>query len=395
MQQRTDSPQSSTGQSHTPAGTPLLPTDVVGIGLTGVFFALVVGLGVQFVRRKRKESIETLTRELEAAPREAPAAPQDGEQAAQAALEEEESRRALVRSLEKTRQSFFGRLGQLLSGKGDLDPKIVDELEPLLIQADVGVKTTEKLLATVRDQLARADQRRAEKVQQGLRDEILRIVDVPRRSMETRDERPCVVMVVGVNGAGKTTTVGKLAHRLQIRGHKLLLAAGDTFRAAATEQLRIWGERARCQVVEGKEGQDPASVIFDAVKRAVDERADFVLADTAGRLHTKVNLMEELKKVRRVIGKAVDGAPHEVLLVLDATNGQNALIQAEQFHSALDVTGIALTKLDGTAKGGIIIAICDQLRIPIQYVGVGEKLEDLRPFGARAFVDGLFGGDAA
>jgi fused signal recognition particle receptor len=197
-------------------------------------------------------------------------------------------------------------------------------------------------------------------------------------------------MVVGVNGSGKTTTVGKLAAKLGQAGHRVLLGAGDTFRAAAGEQLEVWAERVKAPVVRGKDGADPASVCFEAVKRGVEEKADVVLLDTAGRLHTKLPLMEELKKVKRVIDKALPGAPHDVLLVLDATNGQNAIAQARQFHEALGVTGIALTKLDGTAKGGVVIGISDELGIPVRYVGIGEKVADLRPFDPAEFVDALF-----
>jgi fused signal recognition particle receptor len=197
-------------------------------------------------------------------------------------------------------------------------------------------------------------------------------------------------MVVGVNGSGKTTTIGKLAAKLRAGGHSVLLGAGDTFRAAAGEQLEVWAERVGVPVVRGKEGADPASVCFEAVQRGAAEGAEVVVCDTAGRLHTKAPLMEELKKVKRVVGKAAEGAPHEVLLVLDATNGQNAIAQARQFHEALGVTGIVLTKLDGTAKGGVVIGICDELRIPVRYVGVGETVADLRPFAPREFVEALF-----
>jgi fused signal recognition particle receptor len=197
-------------------------------------------------------------------------------------------------------------------------------------------------------------------------------------------------MVVGVNGSGKTTTVGKLASKVKQAGHSVLLGAGDTFRAAAGEQLEVWAERVGAPVVRGKEGSDPASVCFEAVKKGVEDRVDVVLCDTAGRLHTKAPLMEELKKVKRVMAKACEGAPHEVLLVLDATNGQNAIAQARQFHEALGVTGIVLAKLDGTAKGGVIIGICDELKLPVRYVGVGEKVADLRPFAPREFVEALF-----
>jgi fused signal recognition particle receptor len=233
------------------------------------------------------------------------------------------------------------------------------------------------------------------KLRGALRGEIERIVGLDGRAADAAGlqigaARPWVVMVVGVNGSGKTTTVGKLAAQVQRAGHSVLLAAGDTFRAAAGEQLEIWAERVGAPIVRGKEGTDPASVCFDAVKKGVDERVDVVICDTAGRLHTKAPLMEELKKVKRVISKAAEGAPHEVLLVLDATNGQNAIAQARQFHESLGVTGIALTKLDGTAKGGVVIGICDELGIPVRFVGVGEKVADLKPFDPHEFVEALF-----
>jgi fused signal recognition particle receptor len=246
-----------------------------------------------------------------------------------------------------------------------------------------------RLLALVKEHLRAGEAADPEKVKEVLRKEMLAILDLPAADLAKRTEHPCVVMVVGVNGTGKTTTIGKLAHQLVKKGKRVVLGAGDTFRAAATEQLEVWGERAGVPVVSGKEGQDPSSVVFEAVKQAKAQGADFAIADTAGRLHTKVNLMEELKKARRVLDKAHAGAPHEVLLVVDATTGQNAVIQAEQFHQALGLTGIVLTKLDGTAKGGVVIAICDLLKVPIRYVGVGEGLDDLKRFHARAFVDSL------
>jgi fused signal recognition particle receptor len=236
----------------------------------------------------------------------------------------------------------------------------------------------------------------ADRLKGALREEIARILaldgaaDGAGRPLEPGSARPWVVMVVGVNGSGKTTTIGKLAAKLKGSGHSVLLGAGDTFRAAAGEQLEVWAERVGAPVVRGKEGADPASVCFEAVQRGVAGKADVVVCDTAGRLHTKAPLMEELKKVKRVIGKAAEGAPHEVLLVLDATNGQNAIAQARQFNEALGVTGIVLTKLDGTAKGGVVIGICDELRIPVRYVGVGETVADLKPFAPKEFVEALF-----
>jgi fused signal recognition particle receptor len=256
------------------------------------------------------------------------------------------------------------------------------------------VRTATRLLESARERVRRRELSDPERLKGALREEIARILELDGASrgapIAVGGARPWVVMVVGVNGSGKTTTVGKLAAQLRRAGHSVLLGAGDTFRAAAGEQLEIWAERVGAPIVRGKEGADPAAVCFEAVEQAARSGVDVVLCDTAGRLHTKAPLMEELKKVKRVIGKAAQGAPHEVLLVLDATNGQNAIAQARQFHEALGVTSIALTKLDGTAKGGVIIGICDELKIPVRYVGVGETVADLKPFSPGEFVEALF-----
>jgi fused signal recognition particle receptor len=243
---------------------------------------------------------------------------------------------------------------------------------------------------TARDRLKKRELGDVGRVKGLIRSEVERMVTLPRPASLQGGGPPHVTMVVGVNGAGKTTTIGKLAAKLTREGRKVVIAAGDTFRAAASEQLDIWAERANATLVRGPDGSDPGAVVFDAVKRAVAENADAVLVDTAGRLHTKTPLMEELKKVKRVLGKALPGAPHEVLLVLDATVGQNAIAQAKQFQEAVGVTGIALAKLDGTAKGGVVIGISDELKIPVTWVGVGEKIADLRPFDAHEFVEALF-----
>jgi fused signal recognition particle receptor len=318
-------------------------------------------------------------------------------------LEEEEKRRraeaeggrTLAAGLEKTRGGFMARLQGLLGSPRQVDESTLAELEEILFTADIGVKTATSLLGSARERMKRRELEDPSKLKAVLREEITRIVTMgelpgPSREIAVGPSRPWVIMVVGVNGSGKTTTVGKLAAKLRLSGHTVLLGAGDTFRAAAGEQLEIWAERAGAPMVRGKDGADPASVCFEAVKRGVDEKFDVVLLDTAGRLHTKLPLMEELKKVKRVVDKAWPGAPNDVLLVLDATNGQNAIAQARQFHESLGVTGIALTKLDGTAKGGVVIGISDELRIPVRYVGVGEKVADLRPFDPVEFVDALF-----
>jgi fused signal recognition particle receptor len=286
----------------------------------------------------------------------------------------------------------MARVNDLLFKSGRLDASLVDELESILVTSDIGIRTAEKLLGDLRGQLTRKEVSDPEAVRSKLRAKITEIVSRPCPPLAF-DKHPLVIMVIGVNGVGKTTTIGKLAARLVREGKKVVLAAGDTFRAAAVEQLVIWGERSGADVVKGPEHGDPGSVAFEAVQRATSTSADVCITDTAGRLHTKVNLMEELKKLKRVMNKALAGAPHEVMLVLDATNGQNAINQARQFKEAVEVNSIALTKLDGTAKGGVVVAICDDLGLPVRYVGIGEKVEDLRDFDAVEFVDALFAKD--
>ncbi len=282
------------------------------------------------------------------------------------------------------------RVQRLLAGRGAIDEDLYGELEAILIQADIGVDTTVKLLGRLRERVRAERVRQTEAVLPLLRDE-LRLILGPAEALRL-DARPAVVMLVGVNGAGKTTTAGKLAAKLAGEGKKVLLAAADTFRAAAAEQLSVWAERAGAQLVRHAEGSDPAAVAFDALRAAQARGAEVVLVDTAGRLHTKSNLMEELKKITRVVAREMPGAPHEVLLVLDATTGQNALQQARLFSAAVGVTGVVLTKLDGTAKGGIVLAIRDALGIPVKLIGVGEGIEDLRPFDPEEFLTALFEG---
>jgi fused signal recognition particle receptor len=298
----------------------------------------------------------------------------------------------LREGLGKTRrEGFVARLGRLFGGR-TLDASLVDEIEEALFTADVGVKTVDRMMEAVRGQVA-SGSATPDAVWGVMRRQAREILDTAarnERATQPRPGEPRVIMVLGVNGAGKTTTIGKLAHQLAAGGTKTALVAGDTFRAAAAEQLEHWGRRVSAVVYRGEEGADPASVVFDGVKRARDEGMEVVLVDTAGRLHTQVNLMEELKKVRRVMSKALDGAPHEVLLIVDATTGQNAIQQAAMFDEACQVSGVVLTKLDGTARGGIVIGVCDQLGIPIRYIGVGERVDDLRAFDAAEFVDALF-----
>ena len=288
--------------------------------------------------------------------------------------------------LSKSRKTFSGGFDKIFSGKRKIDDEVLEELDELLITSDIGVQTTLELI----ERLSRAKVADPGEIKQKLKEEILSILGSQSTVTEEIKSTPHVVLVVGVNGVGKTTTIGKIAASLRVSGKKVMIAAADTFRAAAVEQLMIWAERAGAEFVRHKEHADPAAVAFDAVAAASARGCDVVLIDTAGRLHTKVNLMEELKKIKRTVAKQIEGAPHEILLVLDATTGQNALSQATMFNDALDITGLALTKLDGTAKGGIVIGICSALDVPLQYIGIGEKIEDLRPFDAELFIDALF-----
>ncbi len=298
----------------------------------------------------------------------------------------------LRKGLAATRGGFIARLTALFQGKKDIDPAILQQMEEVMLASDVGPKTTEAILGRLRESLAKNELADGDAVWAALRAEATRILGVPGAAGAIRPSaRPTVVLMVGVNGAGKTTTIGKLATRYNTAGKKVVMAAGDTFRAAAVQQLEVWGKRVGSEVVKGKEGADPGAVAFDATNKAKELGADLLLIDTAGRLHTKVPLMDEIKKVRKTIAKAMDGAPHETLLVIDATTGQNALAQASLFKEALDLTGIVLTKLDGTAKGGIVLGICDELKVPVRYVGLGERAEDLREFNAEDFVEALFG----
>jgi fused signal recognition particle receptor len=294
--------------------------------------------------------------------------------------------------LSATRTGFIARLTAIFSGKKDIDPAILEQIEEVMLTSDVGVKTTQAIVARLREALGRNELRDADAVWAALRAEATRLLSLSGGKLSTRG-KPTVVLMVGVNGVGKTTTIGKLATRLQGEGKRVLLAAGDTFRAAAVQQLEVWGKRVGAEVVKGKDGADPGAVAFEATSKAKELGVDFLLIDTAGRLHTKVPLMDEIKKVRKSIGKAFEGAPQEILLVVDATTGQNALTQAALFKDAVDLTGIILTKLDGTAKGGMILGICDELKVPVRYIGLGERAEDLREFRPEDFVEALFGRD--
>jgi fused signal recognition particle receptor len=305
----------------------------------------------------------------------------------------ERLRRGLARSREEG--GFFGKLRNLFGAKPEISADLTREIEDVLLSSDVGVKTTATILERVKNTLDRGEHVDSSKVWDALRAESQRILEVGGKARALQlTAKPTVILFVGVNGAGKTTTIGKLATKLKEEGHTCVLAAGDTFRAAAVQQLAVWGTRIGCEVVRGKDGADPGSVVFEAIERAKATGADVVLADTAGRLHTKTNLMSEMQKIARTAAKALEGAPHETLLVIDATNGQNALAQAQEFKAALALSGIVLTKLDGTAKGGVVLGIADELELPVRFVGLGERPDDLHEFSPADFVEALLGREA-
>jgi len=297
----------------------------------------------------------------------------------------------LKQSLQKTRAQLSDGLASLILGKKQIDLAVLEEIEERLLLSDVGIEATQKVIADLTARLARNQLKDGEAVLSALKQDLVDILIPCEQAFDwERPEKPTVILMVGMNGAGKTTTIGKLAKALQSDNKQVLLAAGDTFRAAAIEQLQVWGERNQIAVIAQTQGSDSASVVFDAFQSAKAKQLDVLIADTAGRLHTQSHLMEELKKVKRVLQKLDPNAPHEVLLVLDASIGQNAINQAKQFHESIGLTGLVITKLDGTAKGGVIFAIAQQLQLPIRYLGVGEKIDDLRPFEAQSFVDALF-----
>ena len=299
----------------------------------------------------------------------------------------------LETGLAKTKNSFLSRLGKVVVGKTKIDEDFLDELESILIQADVGVATTLKIIDALEDRTKKEKYLGFNDLIKMLREEISSLLtqnEINEKVSENENHHLHVVMVVGVNGVGKTTTVGKLAHQFKTQGKKIMLGAADTFRAGAIDQLQIWADRAKVPLVRQEMGSDPASVAFDTLKAATNSDIDLVFIDTAGRLHNKINLMNELSKVKRVMSKIVSGAPHEVLLVLDGSTGQNAFEQAKQFTSATEVTSLAITKLDGTAKGGVLLGISDQFQIPVKYIGVGEGIDDLQDFNPQQFIQTLF-----
>src|SRR6201989_3352920 len=306
-----------------------------------------------------------------------------------------QEQQALDTGLEKTKDNFFSKITKVVAGRSTVDDDVLDDLEEVLVTSDVGVSTTLKIIKRIQDRVARDKYVGTSELNNLLKDEIQQLLAENNsndfRNFEYGNHKPYVIMVVGVNGVGKTTTIGKLAHQFKSEGRKVVLGAADTFRAAAVDQLVIWSERVGVPIVKQDMGSDPASVAFDTVQSAVAQDADVVIIDTAGRLHNKINLMNELSKIKRVMQKVIPDAPHEILLVLDGSTGQNAFEQAKQFTAATEVNALAVTKLDGTAKGGVVIGIADQFKIPVKYIGVGEKIEDLRPFDKMAFVNSLFG----
>lgn len=309
--------------------------------------------------------------------------------------EQEEQKEALDEGLKKTKEGFFSKITKAIAGKDKVDEELLDELEDALVSADVGIDTTIEIIKRIEARVAKDKYVGTAELNDVLQEGIMSVLtDAPSNDFETfdlpADKKPYVLLVVGVNGVGKTTTIGKLAHNFKKAGKSVVLGAADTFRAAAVDQLTIWSERVGVPIVKKEMGSDPSSVAFDAVQSAIARNADIVIIDTAGRLHNKAHLMEELSKIRRVISKKMPDAPHEVLLVLDGSTGQNALEQAKHFTAATAITALAITKLDGTAKGGVVLAIAHQFQIPVKYIGVGERMEDLQIFKKEEFVDSLF-----
>jgi fused signal recognition particle receptor len=306
-----------------------------------------------------------------------------------------EKKEALDKGLEKTKTNFFSKLGKAIAGKSKVDDEILDELENILISSDVGVETTLKIIRRIEERVKKDKYLNAQELDVILKEEVIALL-AENKSEDLADfeipplSTPYVIMVVGVNGVGKTTTIGKIAAQYHQKGKKVVLGAADTFRAAAVEQLKIWGERVGVPVVELGMGKEPASVVYESAKKASEMQADVLIIDTAGRLHNKLHLMNELAKMRKTVQKFIPDAPHEVLLVLDGSTGQNAVQQAREFTKTTDVTALAITKLDGTAKGGVVIGISDEFKIPVKYIGVGEKIEDLQVFNRAEFVDSLF-----
>ncbi len=348
--------------------------------------------------RKRRRDIEAEAAAARAAPRtEKPStakaaakeAPATGRGEVELAPADAETAAAYKAGLEKTRGGFVAKIGKLF-GKKTIDATTVDELEEVLFTADIGPRAAARIFQSVKSGLSRADLEDSDKIWKQIKKTSREILDIDAKPFDISSKKPFVLLVLGVNGVGKTTTIGKLASKWAAEGKKVVVAAGDTFRAAATEQLEEWAKRAKVDIVKGKQNGDPSSVIFDAIKKGVDEAYDIVICDTAGRLHSNAGLMDELKKIGRVSEKAMPGSPHETWMVLDATTGQNAISQAKTFKAEMEISGIVLTKLDGSAKGGVVLGIADELKVPVRFVGIGEQIGDLRPFDPGAFVEALY-----
>lgn len=334
----------------------------------------------------RKRPVKTAKKAEERKPE--PEAEEEREEAPAAEIDEATAA-AYEAGLAKTRGGFVAKLGKLF-GKKKIDAATVDELEEVLFTADIGPRAAERIFQSVKSGLSKAELEDSDKIWDQIKKTSREILEVNAKPFEIGNKKPFVLLVLGVNGVGKTTTIGKLAALWKADGKRVLLAAGDTFRAAATEQLEEWAKRAGVDIVKGKAGGDPSSVVFDAIKKGVDDGYDIVICDTAGRLHSNAGLMDELKKLRRVSDKACPGAPHETWMVLDATTGQNAISQAKTFKADMEISGIVLTKLDGTSKGGVVLGICDELKVPVRFVGLGEKITDLKPFDHKQFVEKLY-----
>jgi len=385
------------------------PDELIKLGIAVVVIAVVIFLLRRASAKSKAKGAHTARERLgvpaeEARPKRArrrprpgqPEKPQEAEPEPEEDIAEipeapvdEDAAAAYKAGLAKTRGGFVAKLGKLF-GKKKIDAATLDELEETLFTADIGPRAAERIFTSVKQGLSKNDLEDSEKIWQQIKKTSRQILAVDAPAFDITKHTPFVLLVLGVNGVGKTTTIGKLAKKFKDEGKKVILAAGDTFRAAATEQLEEWGNRSDVPVVKGKSQGDPSSVIFEAIKRGVDEKFDVVICDTAGRLHSNAGLMDELKKIRRVADKAMPGAPHETWMVLDATNGQNAISQAKTFKADMEITGIVLTKLDGSSKGGVILGICDELKVPVRFVGLGEKIGDLRPFDPNAFVTELY-----
>jgi fused signal recognition particle receptor len=363
--------------------------ELIELAIALVVIALIMIVLRRASARSQKKAPETAKERLEAEARPAPA-----KKAAAPEVEEEEEKpsdettEAYKAGLAKTRGGFVARLGKLF-GKKQIDAATVDELEEVLFTADIGPRAADRIFQSVKSGMSKQDLEDADKIWKQIKKTSKEILSVDARPVDM-SKKPFVLLVLGVNGVGKTTTIGKLAAKWKAEGKKIVLAAGDTFRAAATEQLEEWAKRSGVDIVKGKPQGDPSSVIFDAIKKGVDEGYDIVICDTAGRLHSNAGLMDELKKVRRVADKAMAGAPHETWMVVDATTGQNAISQAKTFKADMEISGIVVTKLDGSAKGGVVLGICDELKVPVRFVGIGEKIDDLRPFDPNGYVEGMF-----